>query len=371
MNILILNWRDIKHPLAGGAEISLMEQAKYWRKRGENVVWFSSSFPKSKAVEKIDGIKIIRKGSHYTVHIHAFLHYMKGKFKDIDVVIDSFHFIPFFTPLYIRRKIIALINEPAGKLWFKNIPYLFAFIGYYSEPLFFKFYKNIQFITGSESIANELKDSYSISDKNISVVHHGFSSPSKNKIFKKEKNPTVIFASRLSEDKGIEKAIEAVAKIKAKVPSIQFWVVGKSENEDYLKKIKKTLQKSDLHKNTTLFGFVSEKKKFELFQKAWILIHPSFKEGWGLNVIEANSVGTPAVGYNVTGLTDSIKNGITGLIAKKNESDELVYLVLKFIEDSNLRTKLSENAKKWSEKFSWEKSGKASLEIIKRIYEKK
>ena len=95
MNILILNWRDPKHPLAGGAEISLLEHAKYWKKKGATITWFASTFPGAKKKEQFDGISIVRKGSHYTVGFWAFYFYLTKKIKGFDIVIDCFHFLPF------------------------------------------------------------------------------------------------------------------------------------------------------------------------------------------------------------------------------------------------------------------------------------
>ena len=103
MNILILNWRDIKNPLAGGAEISLFEHAKYWKSKGAEILWFTSSFKGAKEKEKIDGINIIRKGSYHTVHVHAFFRYIESA-KNTDIIIDNFHFVPFFTPFYACKK---------------------------------------------------------------------------------------------------------------------------------------------------------------------------------------------------------------------------------------------------------------------------
>ena len=51
MNILILNWRDPKHPNAGGAEIVTREHAKAWNKAGHSVTWFSSFFKDAKENE--------------------------------------------------------------------------------------------------------------------------------------------------------------------------------------------------------------------------------------------------------------------------------------------------------------------------------
>jgi len=71
MNILIYNWRDIKNPDAGGAEVFTHEIFKRIAKRRHNVTWFTSSFPNCEKEEIIDGIKIIRCGGKYTVYLRA------------------------------------------------------------------------------------------------------------------------------------------------------------------------------------------------------------------------------------------------------------------------------------------------------------
>lgn len=68
--------------------------------------------------------------------------------------------------------------------------------------------------------------------------------------------------------------------------------------------VKKIVADSHLEKYVTFLGFVSEKKKFEEMAKAWNLLVPSSREGWGMIVPEANSVGTPVIAYDVSGLRD-------------------------------------------------------------------
>ncbi len=368
MKITILNWRDTRHPLAGGAEISLFEQAKYWQKRGAEITWYSSHFPNGQKEETNEGIRVIRTGSHYTTHLCTFFLYKKNICAS-DLVIDSFHFVPFFTPFYVKKpKIIALINEPAKHVWFKNLYPPFSLIGFLLEQFFFLFYRDIPFITAAESIASELI-SYGIQRKNISIIPHGVSSilPKEKK---KDKIPTIIYLAQIAQDKGIEDAIEAV-KILLKKQNIFFWIVGKCDNENYMTKIKQLLNISNMGKNTTIFGFVSEKEKFDLLSRAFVLIHPSIREGWGLNVIEANSVGTPAVGYNVSGLKDSIQHMETGLLINHMSPLGLVDGIEKLITDRDLYKKLSGNAVIWAKNFTWEKTGRESWELLKKVYERK
>lgn len=368
MNVLILNWRDIKHPLHGGAEISLFEHAKYWAKQGTSVCWFTSSFEGGREEEEIEGIRIVRRGSHYTVHLWALFYFLKGRFRDIDIVIDSFHFIPFFTPLYLSdKKIIALINEPAKKTWFENISLPFSLIGFLLEPLFFVLYKNSHFITGSSSIAHELEKEFGIRHEYVHVIHHGVKVKRPKKNIRKEKNPTVIYISRISSDKGIEDALHAIGIVQKKIPQLKAWIVGKAQSSFYLRKIERLVLTLGLKKIVRFFGFVSEEKKFELFSQAWVLIHPSIREGWGLNVIEANAMGTPSVGYRVSGLKDSIKDKVTGILTQKNTYQDLADAVFKIIEDKHMYQKFSKNAIAWSKKFVWKKSVGESWNLIASI----
>lgn len=57
MKILVMNWRDIKNPLHGGAEIFTHEHMKRWAKAGHECYLIASAFPNCKKVEEINGYK--------------------------------------------------------------------------------------------------------------------------------------------------------------------------------------------------------------------------------------------------------------------------------------------------------------------------
>ncbi len=366
MKILILNWRDPTHPLSGGAEVMLLEHAKYWVKKKNNVVWFSASYKQAKPEEDYEGIKIIRRGSHFTVKFWAAVLYLSNYFENIDIVLDCFHFHPFFTPLYSKKPRVALIHEVAGKIWFYNIAFPIALVGYLTEPFTFLFYKNTPFITVSKSTNKELKK---IGIKKTYIIENGVRVALVKKDIMKEENPTIIFLGRLSKDKGVEDAIHAVSKAQQIFKNIQFWLVGKPENVNYLKQIKTKIKEKKLAKNTKFFGYVSEKEKAQLLKRSWVLIHPSKKEGWGLTVIEAATQETPTIGYNVEGLKDSIKHRETGILVDPN-SEHLGEALIELLKNKKMLSTLGKNAKKFSKKFSWDSGTKKSLGVIKKYAEK-
>lgn len=363
MRILILNWRDIKHPLAGGAEISTHEHAKGWIKAGHKVIHLSSEVAGRKSRELIDGIQIVRRGNHYTVHLYAFFYYLRHLRGRIDLAVDEFHFLPFFTPLYVKEKKLAFIHETAEEVWFKNQSFPFNILGFFLEPLFFKFYKSIPFITVSDSTKRDLIR-FGINKRNIHVIHNGVKVM--GSAAHKEKTPTILYLGRLAKDKGTEDAISAFYAFHKILKKSKLWVVGKEEKSGYLKELKNKVKDLHLDKKVRFFNHVSEIKKFNLLKRAWILIHPSIKEGWGLTVIEAASQGTPAIAYNVSGLRDSIINNRTGLLSNKTP-DDLADKILILFQDRELYKRLSKNALTWSKKFSWKDSTRKSLDLINSL----
>lgn len=368
MNILILNWRDIKNPCSGGAEILTHEIAKYWVKKGHTVTQFSSSFPNCKDQENFEGVKIIRRGHPDirrflgSVHIQAFIEYVRNFRGKVDVVIDEIHGVPFYIPLYVKEKKIALICEVADGLWFKVFGKVYGFTGWIMEKTYLKIiYKNILFLTISNSTKEELEKN-GVNKDRIHVLKMGIHKPRKILSVRKEKNPTLIFVGRVTRSKGAEDAIKVLDTLKDKYPSMKLWLVGRGDSI-YLSFLKKTINKLKLTERVTILGYIDEEKKFELLGRAWILIHPSQTEGWGINVIEANSVGTPAIGYNISGLKDSIQHGKTGILTSKNFSS-IAKEVDNLLRNMHVYKNMVNNAKVWAKNFYWDDAGEKSLKII-------
>lgn len=371
MNILIFSWRGPGHPNAGGAEISTHEHAKGWVRAGHKVTLFTSFYKGGRRGEIIDGVQIKRYGNQvFGVHWQAFKWYLLSAHQKFDLVIDQFHGIPFFTPLYVKTKKLAFIHEVAKEVWWLNswtkpLNLIPAIVGTIFEPLVFSlFYRSIPFMTVSESTKKDLVN-WGIPKDRITVIHNGIIKPKRVNV-KKETKKTLIYLGALSRDKGIEEAIKVFSIINKKRKDCQFWVVGRSDPH-YLLRIKGLVKNSDLSKNTKFFGYVSEEKKFELLAKAHILVNPSVREGWGLVVIEAAAMGTPTVAYNVAGLRDSIVNGRTGILCSKNNIENMAEEILNLAWDSRRYQKIRHNVISWRKNFSWDKSVKKSLRLINSL----
>ncbi len=369
MNILLLSWRGPGHPNAGGAEISTHEHAKGWIKAGHSVILFTSYYRGAKREEVIDGVTVIRRGSQFFgVHKEAFKWYLWKDHLKFDLVIDQFHGIPFFTPLYVKTKKIAFIHEVAKKVWKLNqfifpLNVLVYILGITFEQFIFLLYQKISFLTVSESTKKDLIE-WGIPGNNITVIHNGISKISIN-LQSKEKKNTIVYLGALAKDKGIEKALQVFSLLNSSGGNWQFWIIGKSDQQ-YLKELKNKGNKLGIVDSIKFWGYVDERKKYEFLSRAHLLINPSIHEGWGLVVIEAAAVGTPTVAFNVAGLRDSILNGKTGVLCKLSPQ-VMAQEINKLMEDKKEYDKLSNNAVVWSRNFTWEKATKESLNLIKEV----
>jgi len=369
MRILVFSWRDPKHPLAGGAEQVMHEHMKGWIKAGHKVTLFSSKMGGLPEEEEMDGVHIVRHGYQYLgVQITGFFFYLKNK-DNFDFIVDQFHGLPFFTPLYVQKPKLAVIQEAAKDVWFMNplfwpLNWVVGVIGYLGEPFIFLIYKGTKFMTGSASAKEEV-EKLGIPGNKITVIPHGVVLEKPKIISAKEKIFTLVFLGVLSKDKGIENALACFLKLKDY--KFQFWVVGKPETKEYGEKIKNLVKRLDLKEKIKFFGFVSQKEKFELLSRSHLLINPSAREGWGLVNIEANSMGVPVVAYKSAGLVDSVNDGKSGVFCDKNSPEDLAESVLELSKDWEKYEKLSKGAFLWSREFSWDKSSDLSRKLINEI----
>ena len=303
MRILIFNWRDWKHPFAGGAEVYTHEVAEQWVAQGHQVTLFCGGAPGLADLDLSGGVTIVRRGTKYTVYREARRFYERQGRGNFDLVVDEVNTRPFLCPTFVDdAPVIALIHQVAREIWFHEFPFPGNVAGrYFFERRWLRMYRNVPVVTVSESSRESLAD-YGLND--VTVVPEGLSMPSAQYNPPKEQTPTVMFCGRFSSNKRPDHALASFALAKARLPEMKLWMVGSGRMQPELER-----RAGD---NVEFAGRVSHEEKFEMMAKAHLLVATSVREGWGLVVSEAAAVGTLTIGYNVPGLRDSIKasNGV-------------------------------------------------------------
>jgi len=342
----------------GGAEVFTYENIKRWVRAGHEVTLFASEFPNCKREEVVDGVRIVRAGGKYLVYWKAKNFYSKHFSKeDYDIVVDEINTRPFLTPKFVNNgeKIIALIHQLASEYWFYETPFPVSYIGYYYlEKKWLKNYVGVPTVTVSESTRQDL---LGLGFRRVFVVSQGLSAEPLESVPEKESYPVVLFVGRLKRAKRPDHALMAFRFVKERFPRAELWVVG----DGYFRH---KLERTGFG-GVRFFDRVSEVAKYELLRRGWVLVHPSVREGFGLNVVEAAAFGVPTVAYDVAGLRDSVRDGVTGVLVEGGNMKGLADAVTRVLEDKELRLKLSKNALEYAKQFCWDRSADEFLEVLR------
>jgi glycosyltransferase involved in cell wall biosynthesis len=305
----------------------------------------------------LDGVRIRRIGNLRNGSFHLLVQRELARIGGYDVIIDEINTAPFLTPLWRRRlpPIVGFIHQLADDVLDAELPRPVAAVGRWLEPRALRLYRGVPVVTVSNSTRDDL---HRIGLERVSVVPDGRDEPPDLNGVRKEDTPTFLFVGRLALNKRPHHAIEAFRHIRMKLPGAQLWIVGHGPLEQSLAE--------DLPEGVEMHGYVPRAELYARMARAHCLLVPSVREGWGLVVIEANSVGTPAIAYDVPGLRDSVQDGITGLLASAGQPEDLCRKALEILEDRERYEEMCRNAVEWSREFSWNETARQLLGVVEQ-----
>jgi glycosyltransferase involved in cell wall biosynthesis len=361
LRILILNWRCPRNPNAGGAEAVTFEIAKRLVESGHSVEWFSAGFQGAAATESVAGIRIVRRGRQWTVHWSAYRHYRRRLRASFDVVVDETNTIPFFTPLWADIPHVLFIHQLAREVWWYEAVFPLSLIGYLMEPLYLRLYRKTPAITVSESTRGDLA-ALGIRTQ-VYVIPDGI-----DPVAQKEHRgttPSFLYVGRLARSKRVLDIIRAFAIFRAQTGIGDLTIVG-SGNERYTRRLRSEASRLNLTGAVRFVGALSEADKYRQMASAHMLLVASVREGWGLVVTEANSCGTPAVGYDVPGIRDSIVDRVSGLLSSSNPP-ALAEAMLLLWRDNAMYQRLSQEARSRSRAYTHEASAQAFASAVGQL----
>lgn len=116
------------------------------------------------------------------------------------------------------------------------------------------------------------------------------------------------FVGRITRDKGINELFEAYKKIVQDNKNTYLLMVGNTEQDGTIQK--DLFEWAQNCENVIFTGFTNEVEKYVSAMDTYIL--PSYREGFGLGVIEAEAMGVPVIVTNIPGPMDAMIDNVTG-----------------------------------------------------------
>jgi glycosyltransferase involved in cell wall biosynthesis len=318
MRIVWFSWRDISHPLAGGAELISDELRRRLTADGHEVILITSVYAGAPSHEKVQDVEIYRTGGRLSVYMKSCFLYRKLGLSP-DLVIDEMNTIPFGAAFYSDCRSILLTYKLAREVWFYQLPQPFSLLGYLIEPVYLYIlslkYKEV--LTESESTRRDLAR-YGFKEKNVKIFRVSLATEPLDKLPPKTSSVVLSLGSIRPMKRTLD-AVKAFEFAKTLSPNLKLIIAG-DNNGPYAQKVIKYIKNSKFGNDIQILGRVTAHQKAKLMAEAAVILVTSIKEGWGLIVTEANSLGTPAVAYDVDGLRDSIIDGQTGCLVQSGNT---------------------------------------------------
>ncbi|MGV0722450.1 glycosyltransferase family 4 protein [Mycolicibacterium elephantis] len=370
-SVLLLCWRDTGHPQGGGSEAYLQRIGAQLAESGVAVTLRTAHYPGAARRETVEGVQISRGGGRYTVYIWAGLAMVLARIglgplrkARPDVVIDTQNGIPFLARLAYGRRVAVLVHHCHREQWPVAGPVM-GRVGWFVESkLSPRMHRRNQYVTVSLPSARDLTG-LGVDPGRIAVVRNGLDeAPPHTLNVPRSEAPRIAVLSRLVPHKQIEDALDAIAELRSRIPDVHMDILGGGWWKQRLVDHAALLGISDA---VTFHGHVDDDTKHLVLQRSWVHVLPSRKEGWALAVTEAGQHAVPTIGYRSSGgLTDSIIDGVTGLLV--DDHDELVDGLEQLLSDQVLREQLGAKAQARSGEFSWRQSADAMRAVLDSVH---
>ncbi|MEA3442838.1 MAG: glycosyltransferase family 1 protein [Chloroflexota bacterium] len=245
-----------------------------------------------------------------------------------------------------------------------------------SELIFFRHFlprilrRSSAIIVVSQSTKKDVIHFYNLPGEKIHVIYEGYDkqlfhpcqdSQVVNRIYGLEHY--IHYAGNILPHKNVARLIQAFRLIASEIPH-QLVLQGK-QNLEYAAHLNILIDKLYLEGRVVFPGYVPLNHLPHLYAGASVFVSVSLSEGFGLTPLEAMACGTPVVASNISSLPEIV--GDAGILVDPNNTEQIAEAILKVIKDSELRTNLSQKAIKRAALFSWDKTAKQTLEVLKAV----
>lgn len=345
--MIVLNARFLTQKITGVQRYAI-EMSKKLKEFDDSIVFVSpSNIIHNDIAEDLDVLKIGKLKGHLWEQIELPL-FLRRNGSPLLVSLAN------TAPVFYRNKIVTVHD-----LAFERHPEWFSkkFSILYKILIPRVCRNSCKLITDSEHSKTEILELYKIPNGKVEVVHVAPSKIFKPYIEKKDCADKYILAvSSIDPRKNFRRLIEAFNLLEN--TEYKLMVVGGSNN------LFSNDSCDDLEvANVEFLGYVSDEELVELYRRAYMFVYPSLYEGFGLPPIEAMACGCPVITSDVASLPEVC--GDACIYVDPFSSEDIAKAMQTLLLDESLRCQLINKGRARGSFFSWEKSARQLLNIIK------
>ncbi|MFR0352399.1 glycosyltransferase family 4 protein [Streptomyces sediminimaris] len=303
--IVFLAHRDLGNPAAGGSELLVDRLAEGLTALGHQVTLLCGG------PAAFRDYRVVSAGGEFGHYLRARSAFAR-QVGETDLLVEVCNGVPYLAPYWHRGPTLCLVNHVHTDQWQMRFggPLLpAARLGRRLEQWALAGAQHRSLLVAvSPSTAHALR-AIGVARERIRVVHNGVEEPGP----RAERSPEPLFVAvgRLVEYKRIDLLLRLWERVRP-VTGGRLVIVGDGPERGRLEQA--------AGPGVEFAGHVPEAEKHRLLCAAWLLLHPSAVEGWGLVVTEAATRETPTIAFDVPGLRDSVVDGETGVLAHGESS---------------------------------------------------
>lgn len=337
--IVFLAHRDLGNPAAGGSELLVDRLADGLTRLGHQVTLLCGG-PAS-----YRDYRVVSAGGELGHFLRARSAFSR-QVGDCDLLVEVCNGMPYFAPVWHRGPTLCLVNHVHTDLWTMRFGGPMAPAARLGRRLEHWALTGAQhrslLVAVSPSTAHALRG-IGVERDRIRVVHNGVEEPGP----RADRSPEPLFVAvgRLVEYKRIDLLLRLWERVRP-VTGGRLVIVGDGPERARLEQL--------AGPGVEFTGHVSEAEKHRLLCEAWLLLHPSAVEGWGLVVTEAATRETPTVAFDVPGLRDSVVDGETGVLARGESTFAAAWCTLAL--SGERRELMGKAARERAARYRWDRT---------------
>jgi glycosyltransferase involved in cell wall biosynthesis len=277
-------------------------------------------------------------------------------------MVEDLNKVPLLTPLWARHRLALLVHHLFGRTAFQEASLPLATGTWLLERPLGRIYRRVPTMAVSRSTALDLGER-GLAEGEIAIIPNGVDLARYRPVASVDRfdAPTILYLGRLKRYKRVDLPIRAVAALRDAGVAVRLIIAGTGDHAGTLRSLRDELGLADV---VELRGFVSEEEKLDLFRRAWVHVLTSPKEGWGITNLEAAACGTPTVASDSPGLRDSVRDGETGFLAPHGDVAALADRIRALVEDPGLRDALGRNARRFAQRFTWDRAAEETERFL-------
>ncbi len=211
-------------------------------------------------------------------------------------------------------------------------------------------------IIGNGSVNGIDTSFFSIENNNVSDLRSSLGLTTENFVFG--------FVGRLVKDKGINELVKAFLQINKFKPKSRLLLVGDFEDGDPI-----DIDTKNIISNNKSIIEVGFQKDVRSYYKAMdVFVFPSYREGFGISLMEAAAMSVPSISTDIIGCNEIISDGHNGILIKPKSVEKLFEAMKMLISDKAIIKNMAEVSRKYVEnKYEQKKLWEKTLESYSSI----